>query len=295
MDTSATLAFKAPARTAGWRENKFLAQLPAPERERLLPDLQETDVAAGSILLKAGEAATRVIFPINCVISISSAPVDGVDVALVGSEGLLIPSPTGSSPSMFNALVQLPGRVAVGRRAGVRGLVRGQSRSPSPATAPAIRALVPVTAGRGLQRRPRRRKAALPLVAAILRAHAHWHASGHPGNAGEHARRPADHGDSRRPPVAQQGRVAPATRPHRARELVPARTVGLRLSPVDRGGLRGHHVDTGRASSLRRRNSFWSRRSKPTDGRVKPGCTHRQQPGCRRSSARFRAQVMVRA
>jgi CRP-like cAMP-binding protein len=113
MDTSATLAFKAPARTAGWRENKFLAQLPAPERERLLPDLRETDVAAGSILLKAGEAATRVFFPINCVISITSAPVDGVDVALVGSEGLLIPGPTGSSLSMFNALVQVPGQVAV--------------------------------------------------------------------------------------------------------------------------------------------------------------------------------------
>jgi CRP-like cAMP-binding protein len=112
MDTSATLAFKAPTRTAGWRENKFLAQLPAPERERLLPDLQETDVAAGSMLLKAGEAATGVFFPINCVISISSAPVDGVDVALVGSEGLLIPGPT-DSPSMFNALVQVPGQVAV--------------------------------------------------------------------------------------------------------------------------------------------------------------------------------------
>lgn len=108
----ATLAFKAPARKEGWRENNFLAQLPVPERERLLADLQETDAVAGSVLLKASQAATRVFFPINCVISITSAPVDGIDVALVGSEGLLTAGPT-DSPSMFSALVQVPGRLAI--------------------------------------------------------------------------------------------------------------------------------------------------------------------------------------
>jgi CRP-like cAMP-binding protein len=107
-----TSAFKPPPRTEGWRENNFLAQLPTAERERLLPDLQETKVAAGSILFRAGQAASRVFFPLDCVISITSAPVDEVDVALVGSEGLLTAGLT-DSPSMFNALVQVPGRLAI--------------------------------------------------------------------------------------------------------------------------------------------------------------------------------------
>jgi CRP-like cAMP-binding protein len=113
MYTSATLAFKAPARTEGWRENEFLARLPDPERERLLRDVQEIDVAAGAVLLKAGTTARQVFFPLNSVVSITSAPVDGVDVALVGSEGLLIPGPPGSSVAMVNAIVQVPGRLAI--------------------------------------------------------------------------------------------------------------------------------------------------------------------------------------
>jgi CRP-like cAMP-binding protein len=113
MQTNTALTFKIRAFPQDRSVNRFLAQLPDRERERFLPDLREIHKAAGDVLFRADEPAPEVFFPIDSVAAISSAPADGVDVALVGSEGVLTAGPAGSAASLFNAVIQVPGRLAI--------------------------------------------------------------------------------------------------------------------------------------------------------------------------------------
>jgi hypothetical protein len=91
--------------------NHLLAQLSATERERLRPHMRDTVATVGTLLLsRSGGPTTDVFFPVECVVSIATAARDGVDVALIGREGCVIAGPPGM-PAMFNAIVQVPGRL----------------------------------------------------------------------------------------------------------------------------------------------------------------------------------------
>jgi CRP-like cAMP-binding protein len=113
MQTNAALTHKLQLIPPNRPVNQFLARSTGGEREQFLPDLREIRKAAGDVLFRADEPAPEVFFPIDCVVAVSSAPGDGVDVALVGPEGVLTPGPAGSAASLFNAVIQVPGRLAV--------------------------------------------------------------------------------------------------------------------------------------------------------------------------------------
>jgi CRP-like cAMP-binding protein len=70
-------------------ENRFLKQLPAAQRARMLASCEAVDLVFSAVLTLPGDALTHVYFPLGSFIS-QIAQVDrrGIEVALVGDEGM---------------------------------------------------------------------------------------------------------------------------------------------------------------------------------------------------------------
>ncbi|WP_110944168.1 Crp/Fnr family transcriptional regulator [Streptomyces niger] len=94
------------------RTNRLLAALPEAERERLLPQLKEVELALGDVLYRPDERIDALWFPVRGVCSII-AELDGgpdVEVATVGDEGVVgLPVFLGVGIPTERAMVQVPG------------------------------------------------------------------------------------------------------------------------------------------------------------------------------------------
>lgn len=94
-------------------KNTILAALSAPERERIKELLNPTQLSVGRTLYEAGEAVTRVYFPISGLVSLvlSSAQGAQVEVGIVGREGAVgAAAALAKNPSISRAMVQIEGR-----------------------------------------------------------------------------------------------------------------------------------------------------------------------------------------
>jgi CRP-like cAMP-binding protein len=95
------------------RRNLLLAGLPAPEMERLLPELETVDLDLHDQVLTRGRPIEHLHFPVDCVLSLM-ADVDGeasVEVATIGYEGMAgLPVFLGTAAGPNDAFCQVPGR-----------------------------------------------------------------------------------------------------------------------------------------------------------------------------------------
>jgi UDP-N-acetylglucosamine 2-epimerase len=71
--------------------NSLLARMDAPSRDHLLLQAELVELEAGDPLGRAGQTLTHVYFPIDCMISVLSRPIEGrrFEVGLIGFEGML--------------------------------------------------------------------------------------------------------------------------------------------------------------------------------------------------------------
>ncbi|MBS9404818.1 Crp/Fnr family transcriptional regulator [Halomonas sp. TRM85114] len=72
-------------------KNDMLDGLPIQEIERLLPHLEQVELALGDSLGEPGESMSHAYFPMDAVVSLLCTTDDGVstEVAMVGSEGMV--------------------------------------------------------------------------------------------------------------------------------------------------------------------------------------------------------------
>jgi CRP-like cAMP-binding protein len=73
------------------RENHLLAVLPAPEYERLLPDLEIAPLPLGKALYESGDQLNHVYFPTTAIVSLLYELENGAsaEIAVVGNEGIV--------------------------------------------------------------------------------------------------------------------------------------------------------------------------------------------------------------
>lgn len=73
------------------QQNRLLAALPAGERERLLPALNQVYLPLGSVLYEARDSLHHVHFPTNCIVSLLHELHDGASagIAAIGNEGAI--------------------------------------------------------------------------------------------------------------------------------------------------------------------------------------------------------------
>ena len=93
--------------------NLLLAQLGTAERRALLAGTQPVTLRAGEPIFDVGKLVARVIFPIECSVSLMSCSAGQplVEAGLIGREGMLgLSLLFGVSVSAFRAVVQGPGR-----------------------------------------------------------------------------------------------------------------------------------------------------------------------------------------
>ncbi|MDP1999041.1 MAG: cyclic nucleotide-binding domain-containing protein, partial [Rhodoferax sp.] len=76
---------------AGAGENKLLARLTAPELDRLLPQMEAVELAAGQILQEAGQKQPYAYFPISGIVVLIQLTEDGktAKIAMTGNDGLV--------------------------------------------------------------------------------------------------------------------------------------------------------------------------------------------------------------
>lgn len=94
------------------RENHLLAALPGKDLARLLPFLELTPLAVGSVLYESGEPARYLYFPTNAIVSLLYGVEDGssVEIAIVGNEGVVgLAMYMGGESTLSRAIVQSPG------------------------------------------------------------------------------------------------------------------------------------------------------------------------------------------
>jgi len=73
------------------RQNDLLAALPAADRERLMPDLEEIPLVLGRAIYESGSEQDYVYFPTNSIVSLLYVMQDGssAEIAVVGHEGVV--------------------------------------------------------------------------------------------------------------------------------------------------------------------------------------------------------------
>lgn len=89
--------------------NRLLARLPQKDRRRLLSTCEEVELTSTEVLYQAGTRLRHVYFPTGAFISLVTplAPSAGLEVALVGNEGMVgVSLLMGLSVSPLNHLVQ---------------------------------------------------------------------------------------------------------------------------------------------------------------------------------------------
>jgi CRP-like cAMP-binding protein len=72
-------------------QNRLLAVLPQPERERLFPHLEKIKMPLGKVLYESGGQMSHVYFPATAIISLLSVMDNGssAEIAIVGYEGIV--------------------------------------------------------------------------------------------------------------------------------------------------------------------------------------------------------------
>lgn len=100
--------------------NDLLEGLQAPEHRRLLPYLEQVELASGDTLGESGKPMSHAYFPMDAVVSLLCAMDDGAstEVAMVGDEGMV-------GLSLVLGGVNIPGRAVV-QRAGIAYRLRGE-------------------------------------------------------------------------------------------------------------------------------------------------------------------------
>lgn len=100
--------------------NDLLEGLQAPAHERLLPHLEQVELASGDSLGESGKSMSHAYFPMDAVVSLLCT-LDGgasTEVAMVGGEGMV-------GVSLVMGGGNIPGRAVV-QRAGVAYRLRGE-------------------------------------------------------------------------------------------------------------------------------------------------------------------------
>jgi len=100
------------AGASGVGENRLLAALPRPERDRLLPSTDLVELAAGQALQEPAEPIEWLYFPLTAVVSMLSQLTHGhlIEVYTVGCEGVLgLPVALGGETTPFRATVEVRG------------------------------------------------------------------------------------------------------------------------------------------------------------------------------------------
>jgi CRP-like cAMP-binding protein len=93
-------------------ENRLLAALSPPERERLVPHLKLVAMPLGKVLYESGNVLSHVFFPIDCIVSLLYVMEDGAsaEISVVGNEGLIgIALFMGGETTPSRAIVQSAG------------------------------------------------------------------------------------------------------------------------------------------------------------------------------------------
>ena len=92
-------------------ENRLLATLPAEAAAKLLAHFESIALQPGDILYKPGERAPYVYFPASCLVSLQYLSRSGgaVEIAAVGTDGLVGVSSLLRSPSTHHAVIEVGG------------------------------------------------------------------------------------------------------------------------------------------------------------------------------------------
>lgn len=93
-------------------QNHLLAALPAPVRQRLVPNLEPCALPLGKVLYEAGAHMDGLWFPTNTIVSLLYLDSDGssTEIALIGNEGVVgVAQFLGESTSLTRAVVQSAG------------------------------------------------------------------------------------------------------------------------------------------------------------------------------------------
>lgn len=91
--------------------NQILNALPEEDYQRLLPDLQQVELAHGEIIYREGETISHVYFPSNAMVSVITNTIEGhsIEVGVIGREGICgIDVFLGVDASYNEGLIQLP-------------------------------------------------------------------------------------------------------------------------------------------------------------------------------------------
>lgn len=74
-----------------YSDNRLLAALSPPERERIYPHLELIPMPLGHVLYEPGDVLRHVYFPADCIISLLYVMTDGAsaEISVVGNEGLI--------------------------------------------------------------------------------------------------------------------------------------------------------------------------------------------------------------
>jgi CRP-like cAMP-binding protein len=95
--------------------NRLLLALPASDRKRLMPELEQIPCRGGQILMDADSPLNHVFFPDSGVVSVVAVYSDGsmIEMANIGREGCTdVQAVFGAKKSSVRLLVQIPGDAA---------------------------------------------------------------------------------------------------------------------------------------------------------------------------------------
>jgi CRP-like cAMP-binding protein len=94
------------------RGNRLLEGLPPAEADRFAAEIDEVRLRRGEVVAEAGQPASHVYFPTQCVLSLVGATESGstVEVAIIGREGMAtIAAALGCARLPFRVVAQLEG------------------------------------------------------------------------------------------------------------------------------------------------------------------------------------------
>jgi CRP-like cAMP-binding protein len=95
------------------QKNHLLEALPAPVRERWLPEIEAVDLRLGEVLYESGGMLSHVYFPITAIVSLLYVTENGesAEIAIVGNEGIVgISLFMGGGSTTSRAVVQSAGQ-----------------------------------------------------------------------------------------------------------------------------------------------------------------------------------------
>lgn len=94
------------------QQNKLLAALSSPERERIFPHLQLVEMPLGKVVYEPGDTLRHVLFPTDCIVSMLYVMENGAsaEISVVGNEGMIgIALFMGGETTPSRAIVQSAG------------------------------------------------------------------------------------------------------------------------------------------------------------------------------------------